>query len=261
MLRTGLWVSAALTTLVAFQALWTRQRIPRLLAARGQHCGCLVNTGSALNLLVIGESSVAGVGVENLRDGLAAQMAHELHRRIDRTVNWHAIGRPGATVRAIHSHVLDTTVGSPLAEFQADIVVFALGANDSLRMRWPLRWHEDVERLLHSVRHRHPCQLIVLSPVPPLWQFSSLPRPLRMVLGAQAFVLDRMLRRIARAHPSVLYVPVRLAQQRCLLAADGFHPSRAGYRSWAMQLAFAILTAPRPAASLLAVGGSASRAH
>jgi lysophospholipase L1-like esterase len=244
MFRTATLLVASFTMLCAAQAFWTRRRMPRLLAAGGAHAGRFECAGVPLNLLVVGESSVAGVGVRDLADGLAAQIARELNARTSCAVRWQAVGRPGASVRTLRNHLVEQWALQGPPAFRADVAVFAVGVNDTLRLRWPHSWYHDVRALLQTVGWRHTCRIIALSPVPPLWQFRSLPLLLRVVLGVQAFVLDRMLRRIARHDARVLYVPIRLPEEPRLLAHDGFHPSAAGYRTWAIHMARAIATVP-----------------
>ena len=66
-------------------------------------------------------------------------------------------------------------------------------------------------------------------------QFPSLPRPLSTYLGARAALLDRAVARAAIAN-SLQVAPV-LRIESYLFAADGFHPSPAGYAAWADALA------------------------
>jgi lysophospholipase L1-like esterase len=73
-----------------------------------------------------------------------------------------------------------------------------------------------------------------------LWKFRSLPNPLRLILGLEAWLLDRVNRRLAGSSRRLLYVPIPLAHQSRELAADRFHPSRAGYQTIASHLARAI---------------------
>jgi lysophospholipase L1-like esterase len=241
-------VTAALATLalVLYQALQVRRRTPRLPAARGEPSGAYEYERPGLNLLVVGESSVAGVGVADVRDGLPAQIAQQLGSTLRRSIRWHAIGKPGATATAVAA-LLRTQQGAP---FRADVVVLALGVNDVLRLRSPCAWYRDVVCLLSLFRRHHGDHLMVLAPVPPLWKFRCLPMPLRAVLGLQAFALDQILRWIASRSRAVLYVPVPLQDQQQQLACDGFHPSSAGYYAWASHMARAIAPASLPRLSV-----------
>src|SRR5690554_1824475 len=72
------------------QALYARRATLRLPIARGAREGLagVGQTGRELRLLVLGESTVMGVGVERMEEGLAAQLARCLEERFSRTVRW-----------------------------------------------------------------------------------------------------------------------------------------------------------------------------
>jgi hypothetical protein len=75
----------------------TGDRIAHPPAAAGsidrQAWGSIAGTGPGINLVFLGESTVAGVGASTHQGALACKMATFLSRLIDRTVYWRAIGR------------------------------------------------------------------------------------------------------------------------------------------------------------------------
>ena len=77
----------------------TRARVVRLPEPDDDSRG-VVEGGAepALRLLMVGESPVAGVGVQSYRQSIAAQTAQALSKRLARPVCWQAIGKNGATV-------------------------------------------------------------------------------------------------------------------------------------------------------------------
>jgi lysophospholipase L1-like esterase len=218
--------------IVVWQAVRTRRSAPRLPAASGPRHGVVTRADPPLRLLVVGESSAVGVGVCTHEQALAPQIAIQLASMLGRTVQWRVIGHIGATARSIGAVIASKPA------LQADVIVLAIGANDAMCVRSPWRWHCDLDSLLAQLRRLAP--LIALSPVPPFWQFGALPLSLRAVLGAQAFLLDCIAREIARRGPGCLYVPVPFGDHRELLSTDRFHPSAAGYLSWATHMAMAL---------------------
>jgi lysophospholipase L1-like esterase len=233
----------ALATAVAIglQALVVRRRIPRLPVAQGMQSGCVRGSqDERLRLLVIGESTAVGVGVQDQRDGLAAQVAAMLGQSMG-TVWWQARGRIGATARATN----ESLSAEPACD-AADVVIVLLGVNDTLKLSTPVHWYRELRDLQHALQRRTGCRLILLAPVPPLWKFKCLPQPLRAFVGLHAFVLDRAVRLLAaNRRDTLLYVPMLLGDQQTLLARDRFHPSRAGYAVLARHFAVAIQTAWR----------------
>lgn len=90
-----------LLPLLIAQGRRTRRITPRLPDAAGARNGCA--TGSSadrpLSLLTLGESPVAGVGVDKHEQAITGCLARALAQRLNRSVAWQAYGRNGATVR------------------------------------------------------------------------------------------------------------------------------------------------------------------
>jgi len=82
--------------------------------------------GSPVHVLGVGDSTVAGVGVQNAGHGLVAQFSHLLQETFDRGVTWRSVGESGATSKDILEKFVATAVGPA-----ADVVLVSLGANDA----------------------------------------------------------------------------------------------------------------------------------
>ena len=234
----GMAVLGGCAATLVGQAVLVRKRTPRLPAASGATCGSIMSIlvkNPELRLLVVGESTAVGVGVSTQDEALASQLARKLSADADQCVQWRALGRIGVTVSEATQEFADS-----LRRERADIVVVALGVNDTLHMNPPQRWYRELRTFTRDLQASVGCKLIVLSPIPPLWKFRCLPQPLRSAIGLHAFVLDRVSRRLARDEPGLLYVPVPFDDQERLLSSDRFHPSGAGYEMWASYLARAI---------------------
>ena len=232
-LKTRIVAAAAFPLLPVLyaQGRGVRRRTPRLPDAGGPAEGVTAGDGPPLRLIVIGESTVAGIGAAVHERALTGCVAAELARRTRRAVRWTAVGRSGADAREV------TRLAEALPAEPADAVVVSLGVNDTLRFRPPGRWARDVERLVAAVRARVGPAAVVLSPVPPMHSFPALPQPLRAVLGARARLLDAALAQLAARLPATAHMPLRVDATPELFCADGFHPSEAGYAVIAEQLA------------------------
>lgn len=182
-----------------------------------------------LRLLVVGESTAAGVGVEDQCDGLPRQLAVVLSRRCDRSVDWQVRARTGATSAAA-GELLAGAAGVH------DVVVVVLGVNDALRLRSRSAWRDGITRVLDVVEpHLAPDGQVLLAGVPDLGAFPALPRPLRTVLGWHAGALDGELRRLAARRPGAVHAPAP-ALSNDMFATDGFHPNAHAYARWAQHL-------------------------
>jgi lysophospholipase L1-like esterase len=231
-LRTRLLAAAAwpLLPLLLLQGAWLRRRVPRLPEA-SEPTGSTPGNGAPLRLLLLGESTAAGVGVERHAQGIGGQLARELTRRTGRPVAWCAVGRNGATARITRDALLPRVPAGPW-----DAVVIALGVNDVLRMHRPARWAADLASLVDALRSRPGIGRVVLAPVPPMGCFPAIPQPLRAVLGARAACLDAAAHRVATRLGAPRAALDHEVPDPALFCRDGVHPSEAGYAAWARLL-------------------------
>ncbi len=223
------WV---LMPLVAPQALWVRRHAPEVSPARGPDEGSFGSGAPPLSLLAVGDSIVAGVGVDRLEEGLAGRVAAELARLLGREVRWRALGEVGATSEAIRRRLL------PLLENRSwDAIVVSAGVNDLTSLRRSAQWSRSLGRLLDELRKHSPGALMAVAGIPPLSHFPLLPQPLRAVIGLRGVTFDRIARAEAARRTGVLHVPVRFDPGPEKFSPDGFHPSRESYREYGAAVA------------------------
>jgi lysophospholipase L1-like esterase len=218
------------------QGLWLRRQVRPLPAPGGRPSGTVGQGNREVHLLVVGESSAVGVGVRSYDETLAAHIATIYSERADCVVHWSAIGKSGASV----DELLSLLARQPPESLRADIVVMAIGVNDVLRFRSPLHWRRSLRSLIDLLQVSTRCQLMLLSPIPPLWKFALLPVPLRHVIGAQALLLDCCSRIVVARDSRVRHLRIPLLDQTSMLCEDRFHPSSCGYREWARYVALAM---------------------
>lgn len=140
--------AAVLAPVLLRQGARVRRATPVLPEAAGDRSGRegASAQGPPLRLLVVGESTAAGVGVEHQREGLPRQLAVELSRRWDRAVDWQVRARTGATASATAGDLLASATGVQ------DLVVVVLGVNDALRLRSRNDWRAGITRMLDVVQ-------------------------------------------------------------------------------------------------------------
>lgn len=236
-------VTLACAPVLLAQALRVRRAALRLPEAAGPRAGSLgPNTGpdldthprTPLRLLIIGDSSAAGVGAPAQSQALAGAVTRALARHTP--LDWQLIARTGATT------------ASTLAQLEArelprtDIAILVLGVNDVTRGgprgTW-LRRHAALRALL---RARTGARRLYICEIPPLGAFPLLPQPLRWLLGRRAARFDRSLRRALTHEPDTAIVPLPGTLDVADMAADGFHPGPVIYAAWGTQMARQILS-------------------
>lgn len=227
-------ITPPLLPVLLAQGYWTKKRTPRLPDAGGPLEGSVNGPGDSIKLIVLGESTVAGIGAPTHETALTGHLASALSGRTKKSVNWLVVARSGITARESLAELVPKLSGH-----KADVVVIALGVNDSIAFHTSRRWTFDMEQLIKAVRREVGNSLVLLAGVPPLDHFPVLPWPLSFVLGARSASLDQASAQIARKLERVIHVPFRIekARSRELFCPDGFHPSELGYSLWAEQLA------------------------
>lgn len=228
-------VALPLLPFLVLQGRRTRRITPRLPEAAGPSHGMAGSTrsGHGLRVLAVGESPVAGVGVETHEQAITARFAHALSVRSGLPVAWQAVGKNGITAREAIPDLLPRVDATTV-----DIALICFGVNDTTAFSPVARWSKDLELVIEALRQRCSPQLILLSGVPPMSRFPALPQPLRWVLGLKAATLDRASARLAASLPSVIHVPLQLDPLTPgMMAHDGYHPSAAGCIAWGELLA------------------------
>ncbi len=228
----GWWgLTLALLPVALPQALWTRRTALRLPPAGGDAHGLAGGefAGAPLRLLVLGESTVAGVGVELLEAALAGQLALALAQRLRRPVVWRAHGENGITAGEACERLLPAALAEP-----ADLALLVFGVNDTTHLSSQDAWAQALRRLAAALGGQG--ARVVFTGVPPIQYFSALPWLLRKLLGLRAGLMDARLRQVC-GEVEAGYQRLELEFAAEFLAADGYHPSALGYRVWAEGLA------------------------
>lgn len=226
------WLTTTLLLpVLLYQGKRTRRITPRLPEAQGSPTGQYGEGKPDLRLLVIGESTAAGVGVAGHEQGLASQLALKLHERTGRTICWHTFG-----VNGIRLHQLNRKL-APMELPEADLVLLSMGVNDTTGFTPRHRFRRQLLALRDTLAPGYPGPLYLLS-VPPMHLFTALPTPLRQIMGWRARQLNRVYEQLTREAPDAFqYRSYSAITDTSLLASDGYHPNDRGYQAIAEALA------------------------
>jgi lysophospholipase L1-like esterase len=209
------------------QGQYTRRKVGLLPDAAGDTTGVTGDGEDPAELLVLGESTVAGLGAETHEKALAGQFAARLAQRIGRPVSWTAVGKNGVTAQRTIKELLPLV---PDRKF--DYILLGLGGNDVMKLSSPVTWRREMLRLIGILREKSPRSTIFMTNCPAINLSPALPQPIRGILwelskmhqaNAKEFTAD-LERVFYYNQPS--FVPVGFF-------ADGIHPSELGYAAWA----------------------------
>ena len=243
----------ALSPLLIWQGRQVRREAPRLPEATGPRLGLagMDRHSSAmprLRVLIVGDSSGAGVGAATQNEALAGRLSQALTRRLKAPIAWQLVARTGWTTADATSALRELSAQGRLPP--ADVMVTALGVNDTVRQTSPRRWTAHLDALEACARELAGVHQIVATAVPPMHLFPLLPQPLRWVLGRSAQALDAALVQWTadsgtRAYFEMPFDPAR-DEVRALMASDGFHPGPLLYQRWGEALALQIAADYQP---------------
>lgn len=224
LLKKLLWWPCLPLLLVIFpQALYVKRTTLRLPEATGSRTH--KPESSAVNLLHVGESPVAGVGIKHLEQGITAQLGEQLSTRIKQDVAWQVIAQNGITIKELNSLLAE----QPIENY--DLALITMGVNDTTKFTSLKKWLEQLNQLRSQLNGP-----IIFTQVPPMAQFPALPAPLKYIIGFRAHLLDLELQRFCKKTDGVYYVGSKLRVEKEMMAEDGYHPSALGYENWAAQL-------------------------
>lgn len=218
-----------LAPVLLFQGKHVRRHTQRLPEAAGARTG-EAGQGPLLRLWLLGDSAVAGVGVQSQYQALSGQLVQALstHYRL----RWQVHAHTGDTLADL------TQVAAGLPNESLDVIILAIGVNDVTSQTAPQAWRKNYQDLLNRLQVKHKPALLLLTEVPPLNYFPALPLPLNYWLGLGAQRLNHQLSTLT-SPPHTQLVKLSLATQfsAANMASDGFHPSTLGYHAWAQALA------------------------
>ncbi|QIH08181.1 MULTISPECIES: SGNH/GDSL hydrolase family protein [unclassified Pseudomonas] len=217
-----------LAPLLLAQGRYVRRVTPRLAEPAGERSGAC-GAGPLLRLLIIGDSAAAGVGVMHQADALSGQLAARLSGHF--TLSWRLLAQSGLDTPALLQRIED----SDTEDF--DAVLVCVGVNDVTGGIGARAWMSCVARLVALLRKKFAAARVLLSCVPPMHAFASLPQPLRWYLGSRAQRFNQLLGQWSQAQPGVTLVAGELPLHDDMLAVDGFHPGALAYGIWAEEVA------------------------
>lgn len=208
------------------QGKYVRRKVGRLPDAEGETVGKYGDYDETINLLAIGESTVAGVGAKTHNEALTGQFAKHLSHTTNKSVRWHALGTSGITIKRT---LRELVPNFPVEKM--DIIVVALGANDVFGLSSPHEFRRNLKILLEVLLEKYPDAKIFVANVPMVRDFIALPNPLRYILSRLAKLHHfNAIELISNLEKVVYFDDVKRVDDDFF--SDGIHPSPKGYDLW-----------------------------
>lgn len=238
---------------VLMQARRVRARALDLPEPPGQRQGQAGRGEPLLRIVVVGDSSAAGVGAPSQSQGVAAHLARALAYQWDAAVAWQVVAQTGLT----SPQALELLQASDIGP--ADIGITMLGVNDITKRVAQREAFAAKAAIARHLSERAGVAHTWLCALPEMECFPLLPQPLAWLAGERAREVNRAQARFAAQLAGVSHADMTGVMARELFSEDGFHPAPPLYARIAGRLAQHIATAcdqglagrlPRPPAGV-----------
>jgi lysophospholipase L1-like esterase len=175
------------------------------------------------HVLLLGESTVAGVGASAAAHTLAGNFA----RMLGDSYQIETIGKKGLRVKdAFSLYQLQKKSRTTTSEG----VILFLGANDCFLLTSPQEFKQELRSLIQQIQVETNANWIYLAAIPPVHLFPAFSEQMRAFLSKQRAYLQREMENIAANDPKVIYHAIPMDLQPEFFSADGVHPSDLGYQ-------------------------------
>ncbi|MDP5231747.1 MAG: SGNH/GDSL hydrolase family protein [Cellulophaga sp.] len=219
-------------------------RVPKLSEAKAPKGSInFLKSRKTMQLVVLGESTIAGVGVNTHEEGFTGTLATELSKLFQCTIDWNVYAKSGYTAQKITKKLVPK-----IKEDVIDLIVIGIGGNDAFKLNSPKKWRKSIHDLLDTLQSKYPATPIVFCNMPPIKEFPAFTTLLKNTMGTLVEILGKELQKAIIDYNDVYYYGeiITLAQwikrhelkaSKADFFSDGVHPSQLTYQTWAKEIA------------------------
>ncbi|GAL84669.1 GDSL family lipase [Sporocytophaga myxococcoides] len=237
----GCLLGIPLLPVIIIQGKILKRKIPVLPEAEKNRVGFIGN-GDAINLVTIGESTVAGVGVDDHEQGLTGNIAKALQEFTGKKINWDVFANSGYSADAVNKKLIPLLPSKPI-----DLIIIGLGANDAFELKSPVQWKKGITDIIVSIRNRNINCPIVIAAMPPLRYCPVFSILFRCIFGGLVFLYSKTMKGICRNNQEVYFINQEINYKNWSpridpgltvndLFCDGVHPSKLSYELWGKEI-------------------------
>ena len=239
----GLFISLPLLPFLYFQGKKIKKEVPKLGEAKEPKGFVNGNFENTLHLLSIGESTIAGVGVDFHKNGFTGALANTLSIELQNNINWRVYARSGYTVQKVCKKIIPK-----IEEKTTDIIVIGMGGNDAFTLNSPKKWALEIEELIHTLQIKFPKTPLFFTAMPPIKEFPAFTKPIKFVIGNLVEILGESLHTAVKNKPNVHYNNEAITldawsnkhnlpkNDATVYFSDGVHPSELTYKVWGEEM-------------------------
>lgn len=175
------------------------------------------------SILVIGESTAAGVGASHTDYSLGANLFNSFNQEFT-LMNLGKNGLKAEKLKSLLQHGLDNKTR------KFDIMVIMIGANDCFKFTPPHKFLKQLEDFIELGQSQLGTVHFVIPSIPPVHQFPAIPGLLRFFLGWHRKLLAGIASAISSKSSTVSFLELEHSFDPMFYAEDGIHPSDQGYQ-------------------------------
>jgi len=190
----------------------------------------LDSTSPEFFLLIIGESTAAGVGATSVEKTFASRIFDYIGRKF--TI--FNIGENG--LRAENLKALFDKCENKMAKSFAKTIIL-IGANDCFKLTPPRKFRQEMESFIQFLIQEKGVRQITIPLIPPVQEFPGIPVIMRFFLGWHRSILTRELELLEKKFPQLSYENQGDTFAGEFFSKDGIHPSDIGYELIAASIA------------------------
>lgn len=239
----GALITVPLLPLLYVQGRKVKNKVPDLPEASGNEGVCGNPSDPILKLLVVGESTMAGVGVRTHDEGFAGTLSKELAMKNKSYVHWKVYAKSGITASRVPNELL-----RKIEEKNWDLIVIGLGGNDAFKLNSPSNWKSKISELILACRNLFGEVPVVFTNMPPIKEFPAFTPLMKFSIGNLVEILGESLKQVVGGFTNVYYSSEKITIQKWEQQfridghpndyfSDGVHPSQLTYQLLAKQMA------------------------
>jgi lysophospholipase L1-like esterase len=227
--------------IVAILGKRVRKNVPSLPEASENILGHIEGLEGEIRFLTLGESTIAGVGVKDHKDGVTGQIALTINSLSQKKVHWQVLARNGYTAARVNEKLVSRIPDTPL-----DFIVIGLGGNDTFHLNSPLTFRKNIILCIENIQKCQPTAKIFIANMPPIADFPAFPWLIKLILGSLVQLHGAVINDLPTRFENVYYlganIPflknIRQIENLNMLDyfSDGVHPSALTYHLWGKEI-------------------------